>query len=55
MPLEIRELVIRINVEESSNTNSNQSFDGNQQEVTETDINMIVEKVLNILREKTER
>lgn len=59
MPLEIRELIIKATVDDNIATESN-SGDGsqsnesmhNQQEVL---VNLCVEKVLEILKEKSER
>lgn len=51
MPLEIRELVIKATVGQTEeNTNTKNSTDPN-----DLDVNLIVEKVLTILKEKAER
>lgn len=55
MPLEIRELVIRATV--ASDTDQNPGANGNADaaKAKEADVNLIVEKVLEILKEKAER
>lgn len=52
MPLEIRELVIKATVGQD---NHNNGANGNSSNATEVDVNLIVEKVLTILKEKSER
>lgn len=53
MPLEIRELVIRATV--ADNTDQGASDNADAAEAKEADVNLIVEKVLEILKEKSER
>ena len=53
MPIEIRELVIKANIDSSGNNANSQGAKGNQNQ-TEI-INACVEKVLEMLREKAER
>jgi hypothetical protein len=55
MPIEIRELVIKATVSDSSGDGSGSSNNGNAADVKEADVNLIVEKVLEILKEKSER
>lgn len=57
MPLEIRELVIKATVDSSNGgtQNSNGSNNGDTNDAKEADVNLIVEKVLAILKEKNER
>lgn len=59
MPLEIRELVIKATIEtdsgKSTATNAAQSPGANGADPQETLINLCVEKVLEILKEKLER
>lgn len=55
MPLEIRELIIRATVEDSAGAAQSQPANGSAGDAKEADINLLVEKVLAILREKTER
>ncbi|MCD2257717.1 DUF5908 family protein [Psychroserpens luteolus] len=54
MPLEIRELVIKASVgDEKSSSSSNSDASGSTSD--ESTINEIVEKVLSIIKEKSER
>ncbi len=59
MPLEIRELIIKATVDDSiaSESNAGGGIDGNEstQNQQETLVNLCVEKVLEILKEKSER
>ena len=55
MPIEIRELVIKATVSDSSGDGRNSSNNGNAADAKEADVNLIVEKVLEILKEKSER
>lgn len=53
MPVEIRELVIKAKIgNEGSNTSGSDSGDGENSQIF---MNLIVEKVLAILKEKSER
>ncbi len=52
MPLEIRELVIKAAVGQEGGENGN---NGSNSNAPESDLNLIVEKVLTILKEKLER
>ncbi|MBQ4818583.1 DUF5908 family protein [Aquimarina sp. MMG016] len=53
MPLEIRELIIRATVNQSGNTGGANNASGNSGK--ESQIDRIVEKVFEILKEKSER
>lgn len=56
MPLEIRELSIKVSVGQSSAQNQQSApQNGNGDEQKQAEINMIVEKILAILKEKQER
>lgn len=58
MPLEIRELIVKATVDNngsSGNAGSSGSSGGNDTAGQEQIINLCVEKVLEILKEKTER
>jgi len=59
MPLEIRELIIKATIEtdsgKSTSTNAAQSSGTNGTDPQEMLINLCVEKVLEILKEKQER
>lgn len=55
MPIEIRELVIKATVTSSDGNGQNGGNNGNSVDVKESDVNLIVEKVLAILKEKAER
>jgi hypothetical protein len=57
MPIEIRELVIKATVSSSNGNGSTATTNnnGNATDTKEADVNMIVEKVLAILKEKSER
>jgi hypothetical protein len=57
MPIEVRELVIKATVSEGGSGGSTGSSDsqGGQTDPGEEMINMCVEKVLQILKEKNER
>lgn len=56
MPLEIRELSIKVSVGQSTGQNQqNAPQNGNGDEKKQAEINMIIEKVLSILKEKQER
>ena len=57
MPLEIRELVIKATVDSSNGgvQASNSGNNGDSNDAKEAEINLIVEKVLAILKEKNER
>lgn len=58
MPLEIRELVIKATVEPSNGGNQaggTATSNGNPNDAKEAEVNLIVEKVLTILKEKNER
>ncbi|MBK8194095.1 MAG: hypothetical protein IPK76_13115 [Lewinellaceae bacterium] len=56
MPLEIRELVIKTTVSGEGSTNTQQPGQSDNSGANqEQEIAMIVEKVLQILKEKTER
>ena len=54
MPIEIRELVIKATVSESGAADR-KSPNGNAPDAKEAEVNLIVEKVLEILKEKSER
>jgi len=54
MPIEIRELVIKATVSESPPKGKGNA-NGNETDQKEADVNMIVEKVLEILKERAER
>ncbi|MBU2950211.1 hypothetical protein KO493_05845 [Tamlana agarivorans] len=53
MPLEIRELVIKASVGDEKSSSSSNSAAGSTSD--ESTINEIVEKVLSIIKEKSER
>ena len=55
MPLEIRELVIKVAVGQQEGSQQAQTSNGNNADAKEAEINMIVEKILTILKEKSER
>ncbi|MBK6931912.1 MAG: hypothetical protein IPH12_14025 [Saprospirales bacterium] len=57
MPIEIRELIIRTTVTEQTGAQNGQAGNAANSAVAlnEADLNLIVEIVLNILKEKTER
>lgn len=55
MPIEIRELVIKATVNEPDVHSRKPPKNGNASDAKEADVNLIVEKVLEILREKSER
>ncbi|MDX2070786.1 MAG: DUF5908 family protein [Haliscomenobacter sp.] len=55
MPIEIRELVIKATVAQSDGNGQGGSNNGNNADAKEADVNLIVEKVLAILKEKAER
>jgi hypothetical protein len=57
MPLEIRELVIKATVDSSNGgaQASNSGNNGDAEDAKEAEVNLIVEKVLAILKEKNER
>ena len=55
MPIEIRELVIKASVSESGADGREASNNGNASDAKEADVNLIVEKVLEILKDKSER
>jgi len=61
MPLEIRELIVKATVDSSgstsgtSDTGADNGSNGNEQSSQEQLINLCVEKVLEILKEKAER
>lgn len=55
MPIEIRELVIRATVSETGADGQGRTNDGAAADAKETDVNLIVEKVLEILKERSER
>lgn len=55
MPLEIRELVIKASVGSDSARESKSTENGKSSNSHEERINLIVEKVLEILKEKSER
>ncbi len=55
MPLEIRELVIRATVEPNAEDQQAEPASASNEETPGVDINAVVEKVLAILKEKTER
>ena len=53
MPVEIRELVIKAKIGNEGSSTSGSDSDGSEN--SEKSINLIVEKVLAILKEKSER
>ena len=55
MPLEIRELVIRATVNEAGAGGQTNPNSANSADSKEADVNLIVEKVLEILKEQSER
>jgi hypothetical protein len=58
MPLEIRELIIKATVDNNGSGQDGsgaKNGNGGQQEELETMVNLCVEKVLEILKEKSER
>jgi hypothetical protein len=55
MPIEIRELVIKASVSDSGADGRATSNNGNTSDAKEADVNLIVEKVLEILKDKSER
>lgn len=55
MPIEIRELVIKATVSDSATDGRGAPVNGNASDSKEADVNLIVEKVLEILKEKSER
>lgn len=57
MPLEIKELIVKINVQndQASSTNSEENIPSNGVQNQEALIQLCVEKVLEILQEKAER
>lgn len=55
MPIEIRELVIKATVGDPSGEMRNAAPNGNPTDTREADVNLIVEKVMEILKEKSER
>ncbi|HNE27640.1 MAG TPA: DUF5908 family protein [Saprospiraceae bacterium] len=60
MPLEIRELIVKATVDSSgsasgASTDAGNGSNGNEQASQEQLINLCVEKVLEILKEKAER
>lgn len=57
MPLEIRELIVKATVDGAggSNTESSGATGGNDTAQQEQIVNLCVEKVLEILKEKSER
>jgi hypothetical protein len=57
MPLEIRELIIKATVgdEAATGTNAAPASNTNASNSQEMDINLIVEKVMEIIQEKMER
>ncbi|MEZ5039250.1 MAG: DUF5908 family protein [Saprospiraceae bacterium] len=54
MPIEIRELVIKATVSDSTSNNTGNA-NGSQMDAKEADVNLIVEKVLEIIKQKAER
>lgn len=55
MPIEIRELVIKASIGDDGKQDSNASSNLSQGADTEAIVNICVEKVLEIIKEKTER
>jgi hypothetical protein len=55
MPLEIRELVIKATVDQGESNGQGGTSNGDSSDAKEAEVNLIVEKVLAILKEKTER
>jgi hypothetical protein len=56
MPIEIRELVIKATVGDPASEGArNAAPNGSPADTREADVNLIVEKVLEILKEKSER
>ena len=57
MPLEIRELVIKATIHEQGGQGQGgtQTSNGDIENAKEAEVNLIVEKVLEILKEKSER
>ena len=55
MPIEIRELTIKATVNENSSFGGSPATRSNASNEKETEVNVIIEKVLAILKEKAER
>lgn len=55
MPVEIRELSIKINLSDEGGTSGTNANGGNAQEAQQALVEMIAEKVLEILRNNHER
>jgi len=55
MPLEIRELVIKATVGDGADDEANTTSSNGSGNAKESDVNLIVEKVLEILKEISER
>jgi hypothetical protein len=55
MPLEIRELVIKATVDQEGGNAQGGTANGSNSDTKEAEVNLIVEKVLAILKEKSER
>lgn len=55
MPIEIRELVIKATVSDAGADGRTVSNNGNASDAKEGEVNLIVEKVLEILKGKSER
>lgn len=55
MPLEIRELVIKASIGDEADNEADVSNSDSSGSVKESDVNLIVEKVLEMLKEISER
>ena len=55
MPLEIRELVIKATVGDAAEDQQSSDVGGDGSRETSIDMNLIVEKVLEVLKERCER
>lgn len=55
MPLEIRELVIKATIGEAARNGVNDTANNEATKLSEADVNIIVEKVLEMLKELSER